>query len=171
MWKIEGIVSKGVYNYAIVKDHPNSNKFGYVLEHRIVMENSINRTLSPNEVVHHINGDQKDNSLPNLMLMTRKDHSALHSSEQGRQMATLRCPNCSGIFDKYLNQTHISKGGSYSCCSNKCKGSFSRYIQLNGKTPEVEQAISGNIVGVYNTSDNPEQTIDNGMRRDYTPVT
>lgn len=47
MWVIEKIVSKGDYNYAVVKGHPFSTKNNYVLEHRIVMENKLGRVLSP----------------------------------------------------------------------------------------------------------------------------
>lgn len=36
MWHIEKIVSKGDYNYAIVRNHPHANKYGYVLVHRIL---------------------------------------------------------------------------------------------------------------------------------------
>lgn len=53
MWNIEKIVSKGDYDYAVVKGHPNATENSYVLHHRIVMENHLNRLLNSNEVVHH----------------------------------------------------------------------------------------------------------------------
>ncbi len=43
MWIIQKIVSKGEYNYAVVPEHPNATSNGYVLEHRVVMENAIGR--------------------------------------------------------------------------------------------------------------------------------
>lgn len=43
MWKIRKIIKKGDYEYALVPEHPNATKNGYVLHHRIVMENSIGR--------------------------------------------------------------------------------------------------------------------------------
>lgn len=46
MWKIEKIVSKGDYNYAVVPEHPFSTKNGYVLEHRVIMENHLKRLLN-----------------------------------------------------------------------------------------------------------------------------
>lgn len=69
MWNIEKIVSKGDYNYAVVLGHPNSTKYNYVLEHRIVMENYLGRILDTNEVVHHIDGNKKNNSIENFQEM------------------------------------------------------------------------------------------------------
>ena len=68
MWKIEKTVKKGDYLYAVVKDHPRSSKYGYVLYHRIIMENHIGRILNPNEVVHHIDGNKLNNNIENLQL-------------------------------------------------------------------------------------------------------
>ena len=56
MWKIEKIIKKGDYLYAKVLGHPNATKHGYVLEHRIVMENYLERLLNKSEIVHQLNG-------------------------------------------------------------------------------------------------------------------
>lgn len=84
MWKIEKIVSKGEYNYAVVKAHPNATSNGYVLEHRVVVENHLNRLLDSSEVVHHLNGDKKDNRIENLEIMTLALHSALCGPERNQ---------------------------------------------------------------------------------------
>jgi len=147
--KIEKIVSKGKYNYAVVKDHPNASDRGYVLEHRVVMENFLGRLLNHNEVVHHKNGNGKDNRISNLELSTRAEHSSAHGYAKGRKWATLKCPECGAIFDRVANKTFLYNGTKYTTCSRRCRGKLSRKIQLYGITPETEKAISENLIRAF----------------------
>jgi hypothetical protein len=67
-------------------EHPLADDKGYVLEHRLVMEAHLGRTLLPTEVVHHINGDKEDNRIENLMLFSdTADHTAHHRKQARRQ--------------------------------------------------------------------------------------
>lgn len=159
MWNIEKIISKGDYNYAVVPKHPNASKYGYVLEHRIVVENYLGRLLDDYEVVHHIDGNKKHNDINNLDICMNFEHLRIHGLKQGKNMAVLKCPQCGNIFERRIGQTFLVKSNEYTCCCISCRGKFSRYIQLNGRTKAVECAISGNLVSLYNTSDdNREQT-------------
>lgn len=50
-------------------------------EHRFVMECLLGRDLGYDEIVHHRNGDKKDNRPCNLQLMTRSEHIKEHRAE------------------------------------------------------------------------------------------
>jgi len=83
--KIERVVKKGDYNYAVVPGHPKAIKHGYVLEHRAKAEHKIGRYLKPHEDVHHKNGDKKDNRLSNLEVLHHKHHAAHHQTVKGKK--------------------------------------------------------------------------------------
>ena len=68
-WK-GGVLLSGGYRYIYSPDHPNATQMGYVCEHRLVMEQELDRYLEKHEIVHHINQDRSDNRLENLMLYT-----------------------------------------------------------------------------------------------------
>ena len=55
---------------------------GKKLQHRIIAEQMIGRPLTSDEVVHHINGDKKDNRPENLQVMLKSEHMSMHSSER-----------------------------------------------------------------------------------------
>jgi len=50
-------------------------------EHVVIIESVIKRRLYSNECVHHIDHNRANNSLENLQLMTRSEHSKLHAIE------------------------------------------------------------------------------------------
>ena len=72
------------YNRIKFPDHPKADKWGWILEHDLIMECYIGRWLKPNEVVHHINGIKDDNRIKNLQLMTRSEHTRLHRLEKNK---------------------------------------------------------------------------------------
>ena len=63
---------------------------GYVWEHRLIVEGVIGRFLTPDEVVHHVDGDKKNNKPENLQVMSSGEHLKLHSE---RKKGIKRGPN------------------------------------------------------------------------------
>ena len=52
--------------------------FKKVYEHRVIMEQFLNRKLSLNELVHHKDGNKRNNNIENLEIITRGEHASLH---------------------------------------------------------------------------------------------
>jgi hypothetical protein len=86
-WKGGRKMHSSGYLQIMVKGHPHADRFGYVMEHRLLMEASIGRILEPSEDVHHLNGNKTDNRIDNLEIKTRSAHMALHAKERERHAA------------------------------------------------------------------------------------
>lgn len=67
----QGGKSKMSHGYVRIwkPNHPTAS-YGYVLEHHLVMEDSLGRYLNVGEVVHHINHRRDDNRIENLKLFS-----------------------------------------------------------------------------------------------------
>lgn len=78
------------YIMILLPTHPYADNRGYVLEHRLVMERHIGRTLLPTEVVHHINGVVDDNYIENLMLFKNIGyHLNFHLKQRKQNISTI----------------------------------------------------------------------------------
>lgn len=75
----DGTTRKRGYVLERAPGHPTQCK-GYVPQHRLVMERAIGRLLEAEEVVHHVNEVKDDNSLENLQLISKADHTREHHS-------------------------------------------------------------------------------------------
>lgn len=122
MWTIKRFVSKGEYDYAVVPEHPKAIGHGYVLAHRAIMENHIGRLLTEDEIVHHIDGNKKNNSLDNLEIMSKTEHSRHHRPKQVLIINT--CKNCNKEFSRRKGLTNVF-------CSRRCNGKFQRKNNWN----------------------------------------
>ena len=64
--------TKPGYIMVLEPNHPNSNRRGWIAEHRLVMSKHLGRPLRNNELIHHKNGDTHNNRVENLELCLRR---------------------------------------------------------------------------------------------------
>ena len=92
-WKIEGgdpkaLQAKREKRRAVCVDTGNGKTYRKYFgrhEHRVIAEQSIGRPLEKGEVVHHINGDKRDNRPENLQVLPNQaEHAKISKRVRGR---------------------------------------------------------------------------------------
>lgn len=76
-WK-GGMTESNGYIYIYRPDHPYCEGKGYVLRSHLIAEKALGRYLKKNEMVHHINGNKKDDRNSNFLICTKPYHNWLH---------------------------------------------------------------------------------------------
>lgn len=99
------------YLYFLDIKHPlASGDSGFVYYHRHVLSIHLNRWVTPEEIVHHINEDKLDNNISNLCILSRAEHATLHS---GAYLSNIYCKFCTKEFKPAKSTTKY--------CSNECR--------------------------------------------------
>lgn len=73
MWKRGWYINS--HGYKVIRVSTNK----YRLEHRVIMEKHLDRSLTASDIVHHIDGNKLNNTIDNLELTDRKSHGRLHT--------------------------------------------------------------------------------------------
>ena len=63
----------------VINPYKNAGGAGYCWLHRRIAERVLNKKLGRNEELHHLDGNPENNSLDNLIVMSRSAHGALHN--------------------------------------------------------------------------------------------
>jgi len=129
-WKGGRIIING-YILIYKPDHPYATIDGYMLEHRLVMEEYLGRYLDSKEVVHHINKNKQDNRIENLLLF--ENHGKHVSYERIINMSDRICIKCKS------NTSYIKKDGLINWYGNKkdgfiCKKCYDEKRLLNKRS-------------------------------------
>lgn len=96
-----------------------------------ILECQLGRKLDPDkETVDHWNGDINDNSLDNLRIVPRDQHSA--DDTKRVKLIKLKCAWCDKDFERSprLLRDKAKKGKVGPFCSRECAGRYSRMLQL-----------------------------------------
>lgn len=82
-WKGGRYLNSEGYVLVRIDNHLTANKYGYIMEHRLVMERHLGRFLTSEEIVHHKNHKKADNKIENLKLFkNHSEHKAHHDKER-----------------------------------------------------------------------------------------
>lgn len=112
------------YTFIYMPSHPKASSNGCVYEHVLVAEQKLGRPLTKDEVVHHIDGNKKNNNPDNLMIFaTDSDHIGYHNGrkayEQDGVWHTIKpsytCEQCGKIFER-----NFTSKGKHVYCSAEC---------------------------------------------------
>ena len=67
------------YEHIRLPFHPNIGKCLLFKKHRLIMEKHLGRLLGDEEIVHHVDGNKRNNNIDNLILFKdRVEHKAFH---------------------------------------------------------------------------------------------
>lgn len=88
-WKGGSFVKEGRRMVTVGKDHPMADHQGYVAEYRLLLAAALGRMLLPSDHVHHLDLDESNDSIENLVVLTMAEHMRVHSLIRWRGLLAL----------------------------------------------------------------------------------
>lgn len=145
-------MKNGPYELVIAPgDYPGRRYRGrYCYEHHLVWWRYTGETIEPGNLIHHINGDRRDNRFENLEKRSWADHTREHTLARGKTMVRFRCPTCGDILIREKRLSALSRSGNkLSFCSQQCVGRFN----FRKATPrDIALAKQSNVVEIFKQS-------------------
>ena len=129
-WK-GGIRQRNGYIQILKPEHLFCDKKGYVFEHRLVVEKNIGRYLKKDEVIHHEDGNKKNNKINNLKIMKQGEHFSAHLKTYWKDKIKntknyfKKCIVCKKLYhrsDSYYK--YLVNKENANCCSKKCQATL-----------------------------------------------
>lgn len=112
------------YVQVLCPDHPLASR-GYVMEHVLVAERALGRTIPRKHPVHHVNGRRQDNRPGNLVICENaRYHQLLHQRARALRECGhadwLKCEVCHQWDDPaYLSVRHNRRVGRHHTCHSR----------------------------------------------------
>lgn len=100
-----GYVDKNGLVYIYKLGHPNASKTGRIPEHVYLMSNHLGRPLDGYEYVVHKNGNNTDNSIENLQLLSKNDECFVKRCVKLQRC----CGLCEEHYKKYLAYGNVEE--------------------------------------------------------------
>ena len=117
----------------------------YALEYRVIAEKLLGRALKDTEVVHHKDGNKKNNDPQNLEVLERRVHTRLHQEHRLARLVEIQCPTCAKLFVRRWHQSNANqKRQKLTFCSRPCMG---RFWNTKDRTKFVENKIVREFFG------------------------
>jgi hypothetical protein len=116
---------------------------------RYLMSVHQKRILNKDEHVDHKDDNKMHDDIDNLQILTLQQNNIKEAKRKGRKMVLLRCPHCGKEFIKEHQNTHLSKGGSFTGCSRKCSTTFGTKLYYHPDDIDLLEALRLNVVKEY----------------------
>jgi hypothetical protein len=138
-WRNDNRITSNEYLKIYKPNHPLSDRDGRILEHRYLAEKYLAKesdliyingakVLNPNLDVHHIDKNKRNNSISNLLIVTRSEHAKIHQGEKHKLNSVKKiCKFCGKEYEVIKSRDKSSKFCSKECMDNYKKLENNQY--------------------------------------------